>query len=157
MLKTSTKNKTGKNTMLPCTHLYSETCTFFDSHSSLFSFCLFPFSEWLSYPSSSLSLTSLYRPRRIQFPSFAFLFLPCRQELISCSDSFSDAVFFLPIDEKCGEQKWTASAFRSKKTGTPDSDLSVFVGVLLSSVLLIHGTGNRWSLFPYEVPGNGIK
>ena len=157
MLKTSTKNKTGKNTMLPCTHLYSETCTFFDSHSSLFSFRLSPLFSGSRTPLFFLSLPSLYRPRRIQFPSFAFLFLPCRQELISCSDSFFDAVFFLPIDEKCGEQKWTASAFRSKKTGTPDSDLSVFVGVLLSSVLLIHGTGNRWSLLPYEMPGNGLK
>ena len=157
MLKTSTKNKTGKNTMLPCTHLYSETCTFFDSHSSLFFFRLFPLFSGSRTPLILSLFLHFTVPDAFNFLLLLFFFLPCRQELISCSDSFSDAVFFLPTNEKCGEWKWTASASRSKKTRTPDSDLSVFVGVLLSSVLFILGTGYRRSFFPYEMPGNGLK
>lgn len=91
--------------LLPCTHLYSETCTFFDSHSSLFFFRLFPLFSGSRTPLILSLFLHFTVPDAFNFLLLLFFFLPCRQELISCSDSFSDAVFFLPTNEKCGEWK----------------------------------------------------
>ena len=124
MLKTSTKNKTGKNTMLPCTHLYSETCTFFDSHSSLFFFRLFPLFSGSRTPLILSLFLHFTVPDAFNFLLLLFFFYPADKNSLAVPTAFPTPCSSFPQTRSAGNRSELCPHFDRRK---PEHRIAILV------------------------------